>query len=579
MKPLDYLSLISGGLWVIGWITVSYAVYSYCIGIWRTTAAVAVKWWSRVKVCGVLLGLCVVIGAQGKEIIKAIYHYLWRQIKEWLITIIEHKDDWDLDLRVMILGIVLILQIILLTAWIISGVRTRISRGDVQRGANSTVVINPGIPMLNATTLEDLAKAVAMILHPREKKDQQPVSEDKEILPRILKTQEMLTTMITTLQAEVKNLPQVTTITSTFMNIADIIQEEGVNTRDVMRTTNEILLEGRDNEIDDGNEETPEVMMISTYNDEIPMIAVAKEVVDIPTRKTQGVKPTPIISKSVVQPAPRTPKGFSQMKLQDPNMRPYTQADMTEFVGKTQAEIIQLLQQKEKERKDKLKAPTYLTQAEKDIGKESLAALDRSWRANVGQPLRPTHYIEIGALSDEQITLPRQLIKQLIQQRRDAGFIDRAKQEGKEAITCDKCRRLYLQGMSHNCFIATGWTTNTQRDGVPTKRELLVTQAGGKTIQIRPQVGVDTQRLRENYQKLARYKLVLDDQPIIPLNTTLVSETLPSTAAIEQTTENMQLDTNDTNLVVNIPQEAETPSISAVMDVSIEGRNFRLVPC
>ena len=67
--------------------------------------------------------------------------------------------------------------------------------------------------------------------------------------------------------------------------------------------------------------------------------------------------------------------------------------------------------------------PIYLSKAEREMGKTSLAALDRSWRLTAGQPLRATNYIEIGALSDEQAVLLRYLVRQLIQQHKDASYI------------------------------------------------------------------------------------------------------------------------------------------------------------
>ena len=200
---------------------------------------------------------------------------------------------------------------------------------------------------------------------------------------------------------------------------------------------------------------------------------------------------------------------------------------------------------------------------------------------SAGNSLRPTHYIEIGTPNEDQASLPRHLIKQLIQQRRDAGFVARMKGEGKVALECAKCRRMYIQGSTHNCFVATGWTTATKRDGVPAKRELLVTQSGGKAIHIRPQVGVDAQRLQENFEKLARYKLVLDDKPAIcpdPILSPTVPAQVSGTAEINNN-DDMQVEIVEPNIVVDLSPDVAAPIVSTVQEIEINGQNFRLIPC
>ena len=568
-RGLTSFAAISWIIWGLCWVLVSYAVYAYCREVWRNTSVLAVKWWGRLKVCGILLGLSIIIGVQGRNMLQSWVQYCVRGLGIWLYSVMENQSGIDLDLKVIFLGIGLLLQSILFMAWLINGVRTRISRDDLQKSSNSTVIINPNAPILNAATIEDLAKAVAAILCPTPKLDTPSMNEISEILA-VLKT----------LQSDIQKLPQVATITSSLLSLTDIIQEEGVNTREVMRAAKD-MVEGHNMELEQVDWKPPVITMISQEDGETPIIAVARENTDAVGKRIQGGKQGLAQSRPGTT-GPKIPAGFTPMEPQSPGMQPYTQADMAEFIGKTQVEIIQLLTQRERERKDKLKAPAYLTEEEKEVGKKSLATLDRNWRLNAGNNIGATHYIEIGTLNDNQASLPRYLIKQLIQQRRDAGFIERMKGEGKVLRECNKCRRMYIQGSTHNCFVASGWTTATKRNGVPAKKELLVTQSGGKAIHIRPQIGVDTQRLQENFEKLARYKLVLDDKTTLSTNPNVSpTDTVPITGVAEGSNINneMQVDMAEPSVIVDLPPDAAVPAVSIVQEIEIDGQNFRLIPC
>ena len=102
-------------------------------------------------------------------------------------------------------------------------------------------------------------------------------------------------------------------------------------------------------------------------------------------------------------------------------------------------------------------------------------------------------------------------------------------------------------------------------DGIPVKRELIVTQGGGRSVHIRPQIGVDAQQIQENFQKLARYKLVAEDKSVTALGVFCSPDsrspdpTPPTTMAapvndisLKTRTEEMQIDTIDPNLIIDV---------------------------
>ena len=81
-----------------------------------------------------------------------------------------------------------------------------------------------------------------------------------------------------------------------------------------------------------------------------------------------------------------------------------------------------------------------MTGGEITLARKSLAMLDRQWRMKSGWTIRDNDYEEIGALTEEQLKLPRHLVHQLIRTRRTDNYIERMHLTGREVLYCLKCR-------------------------------------------------------------------------------------------------------------------------------------------
>ena len=178
-----------------------------------------------------------------------------------------------------------------------------------------------------------------------------------------------------------------------------------------------------------------------------------------------------------------------------------TAMELTEFTGKTPQEVIAELSRRQKEKINEDRLPKKLTEAERKLARTSLAALDRQWRIRAGWEIKTTDFQEIGQLNDAQLELPRTLILQLIRSRRRDNFIERMNTEGREVLRCTNYSQLYPADRDHNCFTAAGWARPAKKDGIPATREMLVTQTGKGGIRIRQQVGVDADKLNDNYEE------------------------------------------------------------------------------
>ena len=66
---LGNLHTILWGIKGVCWVMLACVIYSYCREVWRAASAAATKWWGRMKVIGVMLGLGVIIGTTGNEML------------------------------------------------------------------------------------------------------------------------------------------------------------------------------------------------------------------------------------------------------------------------------------------------------------------------------------------------------------------------------------------------------------------------------------------------------------------------------------------------------------------------------
>lgn len=221
-----------------------------------------------------------------------------------------------------------------------------------------------------------------------------------------------------------------------------------------------------------------------------------------------------------------------------------TSNDIQKFIGRSRKEMLDELKEEERVAREAERAPEFLTEEEKECARTSLATLDRIWRKKAEFIIKNTDYIEIGTLDEDQLTLPRRYIKEIIQGRRTADFLKRMREEGKETFKCDKCGRSYLAGRTHNCFV-TKWTTDTTKHGLPAEKRVVISQTGSGNIQITRRPQLNPQKLDQAYQKISQYKMVLDDR-----NNHLNAEEDPA-MTVEVETSDVAADNSDNPAVIN----------------------------
>lgn len=209
---------------------------------------------------------------------------------------------------------------------------------------------------------------------------------------------------------------------------------------------------------------------------------------------------------------------------------PMNNVDWGALDGLPESAILHALRERNS-RRDK---PTgkYLTVAEKEVGKESLAKLGALWREYYHQragttfsPV-PMDLWNLGALSNEEAELPRDDIKNLLQSRRK---LYRYKHSfgGRDKIHCEACKT--FQPAGHKCW-PTNWSTDGKRIGV--EKVTLVQQQGKGAIQLKQIPHTDADKLKEAYEQinlmkkqLAEAELVAQEKVAPPAMTDDVAET------------------------------------------------------
>jgi hypothetical protein len=448
---------------------------------------------------------------------------------------------------------------------------------DTTNSPKTTVIVHPS-PAINIAGLESLGTALGNVLNPffTSMGTASPTVNTgiekrlMELEKTLQATLEYIKDIVTTLDG----LPKVNTLASSLLQIADLVHEEGAATRQVVRDV------GEDTEQDDVASDTAESVGARTdvennYELEHPLICAAtisknesnkkKGVSRVAqNKKLKEIKPIPVLPSETL---------LDELKPKPPVIM--TPEDVQSFIGKTQQEVVIALNNREKERREQDRLPAYLTEAEKNLARKSLATLDRQWRMKAGWKLKHTDYIEIGHLTEEQLQLPRNLVLRTIRNRRADSFIEQLKIQGREAARCPTCRKLYPMDSVHNCFVAAGWSKPAKRDGVPATREMLITQTGRGGIQIRQQVGVDAEKLNENYKKITEYKMTLDDEKH--------KETNQQASPAKQNPQN-DLDAEMVDVAASgepavvLMTQRKNSETTWVTDATT-GQVFRLVPC
>ena len=185
--------------------------------------------------------------------------------------------------------------------------------------------------------------------------------------------------------------------------------------------------------------------------------------------------------------------------------------DLTEFAGMTEQEVLDALKDRQSQRQrprrgEAPKTSTYLTEEEKTVAAESLGELARRWKTASGARIGPYDSRDLGVLKEDELELPRALVKEVIWVRRRAAMRKAAKEEGKEVEDCQTCGHSYIKGSrAHNCF-ATRWITKEKRR-VPTKSAIVVSEQGGN-IRISRRREADEDKINEEYKRLAQYQVM-----------------------------------------------------------------------
>jgi hypothetical protein len=442
---------------------------------------------------------------------------------------------------------------------------------------NTTVIVQPS-PAINLAGLDSVGVAIGNIIKPfMLSHNNQSTIQQSDLTDTLANLQAVLQTILVHIKdmtITMDSMPKVNTLASSLLEMADLVQVEGAATRQTVKDIIEVQ-NGDNIQTGETNERDSDICDESDTEPNCPLVANAKVERSGKINKNMGRKkrPTTVAREQGVAAPPET-------LLEELRPKPQvvlTREDLDGFIGKTQQEIVTELHNREKQRRDKDKMPEYLTDVEKKLARTSLASLDRQWRLKAGWKLKPTDYIEIGQLVEEQLELPRNLVLRIIRNRRADDFTERMKVEGREVVRCDKCRRLYPVDSVHNCFVAAGWSKPAKRDGVPATREMVITQTGRGGIQIRQQVGVDADKLNDNYKRMAEYKLVLNDSGENNNNNNNQQSNKENRPSSNDDAEMADATTAQDPAVVLLT-ETNNPTTAVVQDKTT-GQFFRLVPC
>ena len=181
------------------------------------------------------------------------------------------------------------------------------------------------------------------------------------------------------------------------------------------------------------------------------------------------------------------------------------------IVGKQKQELLAELLKEDKDRKVLQQKPWNLTAEEREIAKRDLAALHKIWREEAGYELREADTQDIGCLNDDQLSLSRRCIREIIQARRTENYIQNMRAKGRDVVRCENCGKGFEKNRSHHCF-STKWKTDVTKNGIPAQKRVVISQTGSGAVQIGQRTMLDQKKLDEAYRRLGQYKQVLDDK-------------------------------------------------------------------
>jgi hypothetical protein len=400
-------------------------------------------------------------------------------------------------------------------------------------------------------------------------------SELKKELQRSREQLEHLTQLVKTLESKTNDGAMILSIVTGLLEVTDVIQEEGVVTRNTFRELADSL--------------APTISPVqppTPLEDCTPTIAAA-------LTRDKSIKKN-VSTSSIPSGRERTSRVPAQVGIttQVNDIVPvhptvtqsqkggvvFTKEMLDEFVGKSQEDIAKEFTRRERERRDEQKEPEYLTDNEKTMGATSLSALDRLWRQKAGYQIKVSDHIEIGNLTSDQLELPRHNIRTLIRNRRAAEFIARMKADGRQLNRCEKCLQLYPVDGVHNCFFAAGWSRQTKKDGLPADKGILFSQHGKGGVSVRPRTAINADKINTNYRKMVQYKMVAGDEYKPIVNEEKGEQTDTTMVINDDATEVIIDQDEDQRITVDKIDEDHTPKVALVQD-GMTGQVFRLIPC
>jgi hypothetical protein len=561
---------ISMGLLAIRLLALQYREFRHSPMKWRLRLGALVTWSAAVVLC---------LLASAEWLVPVVVKAL-ADTRQWIVV-----AGQGLSSREVALWIILAAMGVGKFVRVSGRGKSLVSEPGSANSPTTTVIVQPS-PAVNIAGLEAINTAVQRVLAPLHSRttSESPlidcIRELKDILEKTVATNNAILERITAVANNVDSIPKINTLATSILEMVDVVQEEGAATRQIIRDN----LEAQQTDLrhtsiepmartdsDSGSEDD---------KDEKPIVAIARGSFGL-SRDQKG-KNSKYSNKDLARRSNMkiTPADPMQQEELVKELRPQppvlmTKEDVEKFIGKPQQEVAFEINRRERERREGARLPYYLTESEIELARASLAVLDRQWRMKAGLKIRAIDFIEIGNLTEEQLKLPRHLIRQLIRTRRTENFVERMREEGRETIRCGKCQRLYPADTTHNCFVAGGWSSNILREGVPATKEMVITQTGRGGIQIKQQIGLDAKRLNENYKKLSEYKMVLPNPDKL--------DNLEKNSGSDKSAENP----NPIESMITEEATAVEPAIILTTGVTDEtrikdsksGRFFRVVPC
>lgn len=185
--------------------------------------------------------------------------------------------------------------------------------------------------------------------------------------------------------------------------------------------------------------------------------------------------------------------------------------DLAKFIGKDLPEVVKSLNQQLAASRAAKRLPEYLTEDEKEKGKENLANLVREWKLANEYELGPFDYFDIGVLDNETADLPRRAVWDIVRTRKNKDKIRRLRGAGKVVTECETCGKAIVGNQTHQC-LKTTWTFGGKKKAGPTEKKLLVSQTGHGNINISQHTEYDHQKIDTEYKKMRELQILANER-------------------------------------------------------------------